>query len=482
MKLSEARSLVDVVIAEDLATAQLALRDTSKNYKYRMPEVLARVIFDKTADYRQYLDDASRFDIVIRLVNLAVWTNTAKNHKSALNKLVFVGLQHNSGKVRQNARMLSQNYSRFLSDDSEPIEFLHKLEKLIKKHEPQTIPLYVDTASPSVYKSLVMTWHETMLSHRLWERLNYLERMVQLNIPCYAEQAGVEEDDEPEEASYTREVWKDYVEDFIVCDDWQRARELLAGQEKLSIKLLKQALADNAVDTKYSTQIIRLSRSTHPEWLANKVLMEVNGDIWAKYEESQAALVLRGDKIARAIQTMDNNAVILTANSKPFSRIISCAALDEAWRTKRTLIELVPLLECFAASHSEADEVITKFFIPADKKMINFYKEHNIDLPPPTDFATPRQVAHYILDWLIQIKYRLFQRKTPQQLAAVAWHIVDRRNPGLMLYGLETGSLAEYGGWPTSSGLCQLSQSLNIELERYMADPGILTISSLVDM
>lgn len=453
------------------------LRDISKNYKYRMPEVMARVILDKTTDYQQYLDDASRFDIFIRLVNLAVWTNTARNHKPAINELVFVGLQHDSGKIRQNARMLSQNYSRFLSEDSEPIEFLQKLEEIIKKYEPKSIPMYIDKVAPSVYKSLVMTWHETMMSHSLWERLNYLERMMQLDIPGYSQQ-GEEEDEAPEEDYYTREVWKDYLEDFIVCDDWNRARQLLDGQEKLSTQLLKQALADNLVDSKYTGRIIALAKSPHPKYLED-ILVEVNSDIWARYEEQRSVLVLRSDKIARAIQTMDNNVVVRTAQGNPFSRMLSCAALQEAWQTKQELIQIVPLLEGFAASHHAVDEVIAELFVPADKNMTNFYREHDIDLPPPTDFATPRQVAHYILDWLIQIDYRLFLRKTPQQLAAVAWNIVDSRNPGLMLHGLEIKSLAMYGGWSTSSGLRQLSRSLNNDLEQHMADPEILVISSI---
>jgi hypothetical protein len=108
--------------------------------------------------------------------------------------------------------------------------------------------------------------------------------------------------------------------------------------------------------------------------------------------------------------------------------------------------------------------------------MGEFYKELKADPPSPTDFATPKQVVHYVLDWLIQIDYRLFLRKTPQQMAAVVWHIVGRRNPGLMLYGLENRSLAEFGGWPTGSGLTQLSQRLNIELEQDMADPFILCL------
>lgn len=190
MKLLEAQTLIDNVIVKDQAVAQIVLRDISKSYKYRMPEVLARVVFNKMANYQQYLDDSSQFDILIRLVNLAVWTNTARNYKPVLEQLVLVGLQHSSGKVRQNSRALSQNYSRFLNDDSEPIEFLHKLEKLINKYEPKNTPIYIDKVVPSIYKSLVMTWHETMWSHHLWERLNYLERMVQLDIPCYSYQGN----------------------------------------------------------------------------------------------------------------------------------------------------------------------------------------------------------------------------------------------------------------------------------------------------
>jgi hypothetical protein len=483
MKLTEARNLVDNALAEDTAAAQVVLRDMCKNYRYRVPAVLAEAIFEKSVGYKGYLKDADRFDSLMRMVNLAVWTNIARQHIAEIDELIFVALQHASGKVRQKARALSENYARFLigpytekpdKDKPDALEFLYHLERLIKEYQPEDIPIYIDKVAPSVYKSLVMTWHETMRFNRLWERLNYQERMVELEIPGYSDPE--DEDNTPKEADYPREEWKDHLEEFVICDDWPRARQLLDGQEKLAITLLKQALSDNSVDSKYCQRIIKLARSSQPSRLADEVLTEVGADIWSKYEESKQELVFRTDKIARALQTIDNNAVVKTTKGHPFSRMISCSAGIEAWRTKRDKIDLVPLLEGFAASHLAVDDIITELLLPADKKMGEFYKELKADPPSPTDFATPKQVVHYVLDWLIQIDYRLFLRKTPQQMAAVVWHIVGRRNPGLMLYGLENRSLAEFGGWPTGSGLTQLSQRLNIELEQDMADPFILCL------
>lgn len=472
----EAQRLVDNVLKDDSPSSLVAMRELSKKYRYNVPDVLAKAILDKLESYPSFIANPTQFDVLVRLANLVVYSRAAKSQKLTIEELLFVGLKHPSGKVRQNARMLSRNYSTFLGEEADPAEFLHKIESLIKEYEPKLIPAYIDNIAPSIYKSLVLVWHDTMASHQLWKKLDYQTRMMELDIPGFSYTSD-QQDDSIAEDYYSMEDWRACLEDYVFCNDWPKFLQLLNKQEKLAIDLLKEALDSNQVDSSYLLRVIDLARSSEPELIADAVLAEVSADIWSRYEEPRSELLRRSDKIARAFQAMDNNAVIWTKKGNPFCRMLISVVLDEAYRAKPQLIDLISLFEGFVACHNEVDTIIEELLIPADQKVIDFARQYSNTLPPPCDFYTPRQVSHYILDWLFQINSNLFISKTPKQMAAVAWEIVSLRNPGLMVYGLENQKLADFAGWKSRFGLTSLTKRLNADLEYEMADPRILIIT-----
>lgn len=477
MKKIKAKEIVGKILTDNSENAQTFVKSTLDTYKYRMPEVLAQEVFNQTSDYAKYASDIVKFDTIIRLVNVAVWTKTADKYKQFIRGLVFVGLQNKSGKVRQNARALSQNYTKFLNNADEAEKYLNEIEDLIKIHEPKRLPMYVDTAAPSVYKSLVLMWHDTMYTHQLWEKLNYLDRIVELDIPCYSHQGKVEDDDEedtPDEFYFTREEWKKYFEDYVDCNDWDYIEKTLKAREEHAASLLDLALKASNIDKIYHDQIIEVARSSNPKRLEN-ILMNIAMDISERYEEARSQLIVRTDSIARAIQTMDNNAVVYTSKGNAFSRVLTPSAVEESWHTRPRLVELKLLVEAFAECHKHIDDIIGKVFIPSSNKLSPTEKP---------DLIGPTQIAHYIVDWLIQIKYQSIIKNSPNKIAAAAWMIVQQRNPLLHISGLDNTGLNAYGEWPSLGGLGGMCRSLSLLLDAEMADPIILgtLFASQVDM
>jgi hypothetical protein len=475
MKTSEAEELINSILSNDIKDGNKILKELSNYYRYKTPEVLAKSVIAQMTEAKNLVNDPERLDQLLRLANLAVWSKTAKENVNKFYEIMLLGLQNNlSGKVRQSARALCDNYAH-LVDETQWVELLRKIESMIIEYSPKNLPIYVDTLSPSVYKSLVLTWHDVIMKNSLWEKLNYLERMATLDIPCFKEQ-GDEEDDAPDEQSYDREDWKDCIEDFILCDDWTSVKKLLERREEHSISLLSEVIDSNDIKMVTVKHLVSLARSSNPRQLSDE-LLPVAMDIQARYEEPRDSIILRTDSFARAVQSLDNNAVVFTKYEKPFSRLISSAAESESWRTKRRFIELLPLLKNLDKSHDLVDQIITKTLIPADEKFAKFCEAHNVVPEKKTDFTRPNQVAHYILDWLIQLDYGVFFRRTPREIAAVSWHLFGKYNPEFHLLGLENRQLAEFGGWKNTSGLCTLSIQLKNKLDEGMADPAILNIT-----
>jgi hypothetical protein len=474
MKKIAAEQLMADILSSDIGLSKSTMRLCNEKYKYKMPEILAKAVFTTVRDYRKQLDNTELFDTIVKLVNIAIWSNTASLHIDFLQALIFDGLLHKSGKVRQNAKAMSQNYIRFLGNGEESEAYLYKIEKFIKDNEPKKIPMYVDRMAPSVYKSLVYAWHETIMCNKLWEKLTYTERMLTLNIPCYSWQYDDTTDDEPPELYHTRDDWRNYFDDFIVTPPSVSTLKSLKNRELMAIKQLRYALGTSGVSIKYEPKIVQTAASSVPENLRN-TLLEIIFDIRDRHQgESQGQIIVRSDAIARAVQTVDNNTVMYTVSGAPFTRLLTPAIVQEEYKSKPLILDVDPLILEFHKTHESIDDILLKVITPATNDFRQFCDNHNITDYVFDDTEVPRQVAHYIVDWLIQIDYRLFLTKSPKRLAAAAWSIVGQRNPNLTIFGLENSLLADYAERPSSSGHCQLFSRLNALLEREMADPRIL--------
>lgn len=483
MKLTKYRLLVSQALSEDAVASRDALKALNEN-RYNPSEHLARAVFEVLPNYKDYMDSTDRFDALVRLVNLVIWSKSAAKHKEQIIACLIDGLQHASGKVRENARKAFDNLPvlldirrdvRTTEQDVEAalVELLEKIETLIAAHQPKTVPNYIDKLSPSVYKTLVMTWHDTILKYHLWEKLDRFERMMRLDIPPYSWEFNSEDDeDEPEEEDYSMHDWQDCVEDYFDCADWVRARALLVKREAESVELLEWALAKEGCSDQ-GKEVIRVARQVESHELP-RLLMGMTLQKVGLFDTNPHAKLAAMNKVARAIQSIDNNTILRTVNGNSFSRMLTTVALQEIWRTHPRKVALLPLLESFNDTHQAVDEVVEQLCKPAYAEFRNELARFELPQPELPDYQEPRQVAHYIIDWLLQIEYRHFVRKSPRQLAAIAWAIFNEINLESMLQGLDNNRLCAFADWSSVSSLTGARQRILVDLQEEMADPTIL--------
>lgn len=187
--------LLDDALGEDNAVAKIAMNELKK-LRYSLPEHHAKVIFMLLSGLS--LNKSNQPDNFIRLLIIVSFSKTSMNYSQFLAQSALDGLEHKSGAVRENARKLVDNLpfsfqSKYNNEQKHWIKLLYKVESLIKKYQPDNPPYELLSAKPSVYKSLCLTWYDMMEKYRLYEKLNYDERMEELGIPMYDSRDYLEE-------------------------------------------------------------------------------------------------------------------------------------------------------------------------------------------------------------------------------------------------------------------------------------------------
>jgi len=437
-------------------------------------------IYDLIPGYKN-TDNQEHFLYLLKLVNLAIFSSLKVKPSASIKQLVIKGLQNKNGTTREAARKIAGNMSFIYRTESAAHQekLLLEIEPMIKIYEPKTIPHYIDNAKPSIYKTLVLVWHDIICTHQLYEKLNYLERMVSLDIPPYSN--GEDEEEGPAEELYSMNDWQESIEDYFECtkEQWAETEKILKLREAESLKFLKWSLTSNHSLTYLDTIIIAAQKgdSVTLSHLLSGIIRENIGVSDNREEEVRAVLILF-DKVARAIQSIDNNTVLATSRGNAFNRLLTSLAMQESYKSSPKLVELLPLMESFELAHSEIDSVVTRLFIPAENSIRKIIKKHDPEREIYTvDYSEYVQTAHYMLDWLLQIDYKIITRKTPKQLSATIWSVlladINIYNP---VYGYEHQALAEYGEWANSSSLSGSCRLVREKLLYGMSDPAILQI------
>jgi hypothetical protein len=195
----EFAAIVEQALTADAARSKQAL-NTLKTYRYNLPEVFARLILQRLYKDPE-LCNCRQPDAIMRLLNLASFSKTAGKYKDFIIDTTLRGLQHPNGAVRENARKTVDNWPIMFTlgsiEDGEKkfVEQLHELERLITQYEPDKVPAVLQGLAPSVYKTLALTWHDMMAKYRLYEKLDYLQRMMDLGIPDLFEIPNYDEDE-----------------------------------------------------------------------------------------------------------------------------------------------------------------------------------------------------------------------------------------------------------------------------------------------
>lgn len=481
MKDSNFSDLLDQALAVDTQDAKAATKAITEQYRYKLPARFAKLIFFKLEQHPG-LSDTAQPDNFLRILNIAIISKTSSKYKKAIVAITLEALQHDSGAVRESSRKLVNNFP-FLFDfnmedelhagEKQFTQLLIAIEALLKKHQPHTIPAHLESTTPSVYKTLALTWHDIIMKYHLWEKLNYQGRMVELDIPSLYR---YEEDNEPEEAYYSIREWRENIGEYLVVSNRGQCEELLAAREQQAIQFLDWALMSLGQE-KRKADILRLARQDD----SFELTRILTGMLFDKIDllrpqPSDERIISEHQKVARAIQAVDNNVLLRSSGGLSFSRMLTSLAEEEAWFAKPKLIDLLPLLQAFDRLHAAIDEIVEKIFKPEEIALRDALQQ--ISKPPePIDYVEYRQVVHYMADWVLQSDHMIVLRKPVNQLAAILWVLFRDVNPHTIIYGLENASVADYGGWKSVSSLHSAKTRVRFLLEQNMADPSILLIS-----
>lgn len=472
--------LLELALSSDDEVSKISTKTITQDYRYKLPERFAKLIFLKLDQY-PHLSNTAQPDNFLRILNIAIVSKTSSKYKEEIILISLEALQHSSGTVRENGRKIVNNFP-FLFDfgiedemhagEKQFTQLLTTIEKLLKQHQPRTIPAHLENTPPSVYKTLALTWHDMIMKYHLWEKLNYQERMVELDIPTLYK---YDEDDEPEESYYSMSDWRENISAYLTVTDEQKCKRLLTRREQQATEFLDWALVEVGQE-KHKTDIMQIAKRDD----SFELTRILTGMLFEKInllqpEPSDERIMTEHQKIVRAIQAMDNNTTLESVYGLNFTRMITGIASDEAWSAKPDKINLLPLLQAFDELHTCIDDIVEKIFKPEEAELqaalSQFSRQKN-----PIDYTEYRQVVHYMADWVLQSDHKVVLRKSPNQLAVILWALFHEVNPRTIIYGLENASLVEYGGWKSVSSLGATKTDMRFLLSQNMADPSILLI------
>lgn len=462
------------------AKSKEALKELGKD-RYRIHEHTAKTILH-TLQTRGGMTEVAQAGAVIRLLNLAALSRASADYETFYEQQALSGLQHRNGNIREIARKVVDNlpfvYGIDETGKTKFNDFLYRVEALIQKHTPPTPPPGLHSAKPSPYKTLCITWHYMMAKYHLYEQLNYLERMFELDIPPLFDET---ETAEPEEAYYRLPDWRECIEEYLTPHDRRKISNLFAEREAASLKMMDWALNQVGDNSAYE-RIVELARGDDSFPLQKELVGIISKHINIFQPGAHDQQMMRAyNKVARAIQSIDNNAVHISDRGLRFSRLLTAAVEEEWYEVDPEPIEITELMRGFSDVHSRlvelhrmGEETLQErvdFLREMDASLV--YHDHDRDL-----LHEALQTAQYIVDWLFMINGRIFTKKPPRQTAAIAWSIVNDTNASAMPAMIATPELARYAGWASSSSLSSARLRISSLLRQHMPDQDILLLTT----
>lgn len=483
--IAEYRELVARSLSADRDAAKAAKKQIN-NSKYATNELLSRVIFEHFPPDQAILADARRYENFLKLLDAACWGKKAIDHKDELQREAWRGLEHPDGMVRQAARRLFDTIRTTTRDSRTPlnefaeyyIDLLNQIEKRLKEHEQHKQPSSVEKAPPSVYKTLTMLWYDIAFIPVVESRIDAPARMMELEIMPYDEPVF---ENELEIADYDLSDWQDNLEEYVRYEDKAVVRKHLKQREKQALKYLDWALADLRL-SEHRAKIVYHATYEEPEKLG--MFLEHTLELLflnARSQEEGILIAFRYNKLARAIQYLDNNIVHVSRQGTAFSREVVEAVYCADENMKFEKVRLEEYVVGFDAAHHAIDEFVRRHIKPAVKKQEARYRKISERLndklePDPIDLIEPAQIAHYLLDKLPTASYKTFLKQDAGKIAATIWKIFSDDNSWIFIPGLDNASLSDFGGWKSENGVHSSVLRYRSDIAETVSDPTIMYI------
>ncbi|MCX6719465.1 MAG: hypothetical protein NTZ38_03790, partial [Candidatus Taylorbacteria bacterium] len=413
------------------------------------------------------------------------------SHFEELSSFVLKNIENPDGRVREATRHVSawlrmRHEDKLMKDAYE--RFLDKIEILMKKHEPAQKLKYIGDSPASIYKSIVLLWHN--LSHCTPRDPEYrkllAEQMEDDLLPFLGKEENEEEID-PDKI--LRDVWSDKADG----DPW-KAEKWLKKLEEMVAKRFEDELIRLGF-RKDEAGIIMATLRTYGHRSEPGILDDMLHNITISRGVPRWA---DANNLTRAMEAYANHVVRENGNGQ-ISHLLVEAIVERECSYSGKPDDLVVFLKLICQSH----EAIDKFFERHEKdvkkfnlKMRNLFKEISDSSEEEGKYIAERDneeeeekyerllgksVAHHTLDWYIQADPGGFNRvKEPRKAAAYILIMTSERNmdltDGKVSLHFDKKGLSKFGGWKGYESFSMVKYKVARPVLEMVGDPALLLI------
>jgi hypothetical protein len=412
---------------------------------------------------------------------LSIFGWYAKKVDPTLADFAFRAMQNENGQTREMARRgadtlrLSMFYDNEKDSQKLLVAHLERIEALFPKYK-NCLERYVEKIPVSVYKTLITYWWDSVRGIT-GDQIGASERAKKLEIPVpqYLDDDWHEQEENQVDDEKVRDnLWRGKKN-----GDPKRAEKFFRDLDERARAYFQKSLAHfNIPHT--AIRVMEEQLKKEGDEIAPMILMQLIGDV-LKYTKGTPDLS-KMNPLARGFQFFLNHRLQKNADGKPVSELLVQCIVTREMEVRHVPSDMAEFIEKIAKTHDEIDafaELLTKtrrkFFrndaLKTEYRDLIWNREKR-----DIEFC---ESAHYAFDWYATTEPWTIAKRTPRQLAAISWCIIQEINEEGGMYGFDwnMNDLAKFGGWKTASGIGFTGKIAARDVRNAMADPDLLLIS-----
>ncbi len=468
----ELNDLLNQIKYGDKAEVKLARQQILRELKYKRVKNIDALTdtYLKLVNSYESIQPAYRLAAFLSLLGAFGWHIKPGKKLDLAIDFAFYGMTHTDGTVRESARKgadwlrMTYSFDQTSTDQNFKL-YLDKLEQLIEAHRPPQYPKYLDDMKPSIFKTLVLHWHE-LGQGAFGAKFVNQSRANELSLPTYTylDEVWLDENLLSEER-IAAEIWLDQgVTDFQPVE--QALQVIASGASK------RLAMSLGAVGLKKDTlqQITQQIARSGSQGGLNAFLQIVQskaGSLQNRQNLNELAGVVRG------IQSLANHYVRQNNIKQPLTDFIISCAMSKAEYGRHLPNSWSDFIILLGDAHGDIDG----FHQLRSREIAELYsqlaeKYPDITAPEESDDEfTLLDIAHYALDCAAMSQPWILTRRNSRQLAALAWFAVRKANNPV---NFNLDDLAKFGKWKTAGSVSGAGSSFYYGFVHQMADPELL--------
>lgn len=477
------RHVLDRALSTDREVSRAAMKELNSR-RYRHSQAELNQVFELLPISREIQDDPRRFEVFLRIMGFAWHAKASTLRRNELLDLVWLGVTHQNGMVRQAARRLLDAVRMSWSfTDSETsrqyVILLEHIEALLKTHAPLHYPSSMEAAQPSVFKTLTLMWYDITDIPLVQQAIDVEQRMIDHGIVPYLEPY----DEDSELGAYQLEDWQKHLEMYAACQNPKKTTAQLSLLQAAAERQLKWALKKLDKLSLYK-KIIYHAQFGENDALTKVITMTTQSELASARSESEAMLTMfRLSKLARAVQLMSNNYAQKSRAGTPFSRTVLNAVFYEQDKMKPEKVVVDDVVSALIETRKCIDRLETAI-IKQTKQTVAEWKQlyEKSDIPFDKSYecsADDITEMTYILQFMVDklaMDYKRLIRTRPEKIVAGITRLFAQQHPWLPLAGVTAEELALFGGWKNISSLSSVANDYHYRMSQFVQDPSILLL------